>query len=52
MKPYNLFFDKFGNKYAFDNYLAFASFWFGLIRKQAIEYFPDNFRFKLSTKIK
>jgi hypothetical protein len=43
MKIYNNFTDKFGNEYKFDNYMAFASFWFNLSRKTAQSYFPANF---------
>jgi succinate-acetate transporter protein len=42
-KVYNSFTDKFGNKYGFDNYMSFASFWFGLSRKIAMDHFPLNF---------
>lgn len=30
MKVYTQFTDKFGKEYRFDNYMDFASFWFGL----------------------
>lgn len=40
-KVYNSFSDKFGNKYSFDNYMEFASFWFNLSRKIAVSYFPN-----------
>lgn len=42
-KIYNCFTDKFNNEYKFENYMDFASFWFGLNRKTAISYFPLNF---------
>lgn len=38
---YNLFTDKFGNVYRFDNYADFAKFWFSLSRKHAISIFPN-----------
>jgi hypothetical protein len=40
-KIYNSFSDKFGNKYSFDNYMDFASFWFNLSRQVALAYFPE-----------
>ena len=43
IKIYNNFTDKFGNEYSFDNFIDFASFWFGMSRKSAIIYFPNNF---------
>lgn len=42
-KIYNNFSDKFGNNYSFDNYLDFASFWFNMSRKSAMNYFSNNF---------
>ena len=42
-KIYHNFSDKFGNVYKFDNYLSFASFWFGLSRVVAKTWFPTNF---------
>ena len=42
-KIYNSFQDKFGNKYEFNTYLEFSSFWFNLSRKVALSMFPNNF---------
>ena len=41
MKIYNDFTDKYGNKYAFENFVDFAQFWFNLTRKTAMQYFPN-----------
>ena len=43
-KPYTSFNDKLGNNYSFANYMDFASFWFNLSRKNAISFFPENFK--------
>ena len=43
MKIYNKFADKYGNEYAFSDYLEFAKFWFNTSRKEKKIYFPDNF---------
>lgn len=40
-KIYNDFTDKYGNKYAFDSYFDFATFWFSIPRKTAILNFPE-----------
>ena len=44
IKIYNLFSDKFGNEYRFENYIDFASFWFNMSRKSALSLFPENFK--------
>ena len=45
MKPrkkiYNVFTDKYGNEYKFDNYMDFAKFWYSLPRNYQINSFPD-----------
>jgi hypothetical protein len=44
IKIYNLFSDKFGNEYKFENFIDFASFWFDMSRKSALSLFPENFK--------
>jgi hypothetical protein len=43
MKPYNKFFDKYGNKYEFVTYEEFSKFWFNLPRHYAVNAFQENF---------
>lgn len=40
-KIYTQFFDVHNNEYNFNNYLSFASFWFGLPKKLQIANFPE-----------
>lgn len=41
MKVYTQFADKFGKEYRFDNYMDFASFWFGLSYQFKKASFPN-----------
>ena len=43
-KVYNNFSDKFGNEYGFVDYASFSTFWFNLSRKNAMNFFPNNFK--------
>ena len=42
-KIYHSFTDRFGKVYSFDNYMDFATFWFGLSKKAQMDYFPENY---------
>lgn len=40
-KIYNSFSDKYGNKYRFESFVDFASFWFNMSRRTAAALFPE-----------